>query len=1499
MNLDNLELIGELLTSLELEEVKVMEWGFFDVTHTELEIVQLFENHPTRGEDFRSLIGNFGGALFIDDLATAGLIYRIRIGDPSIYRSRFAESVRLMVRLRQRFTEDDWDTAPELVSDARFFLAPRRFPVRKTDFLEVWNAVGALTWHDEIQRQVLASLMNESESKTLLAAFQVRSIRRILQFYRGADRPTGTVVTAGTGGGKTKAFYIPALMGIAVDLKLNSSPSTKVLSIYPRNVLLADQFGEAIDLAVAVKKGLGCLLPRVISVGCLTGDVPFSSDFERDIRNRSAIEKWIRTRGIDARRVPHLRDRKTGKALIWLDADRLAGKTTLRFEDDPSKIAIDDGVVVLTRDKLMSNPPDIFLTSIEMINKELSSELGVKVLGFGTNSSALRLVLLDEIHTYEGLTGAQVPWILRRLSYWTRVGKKASYHVVGLSATLQDATNHLATLSGVADSAIEEVTPNDSLNELTIEGQEYNVVLKSHPGSGAGVFSTSIQAVMLGARLLTPLESPAVQGENTIDPAYFFGKKLFGFTDNLDVVNRWLPDYDNAERQRRLARLRLPRSGDTPQWDSGQSWRLCQDLHHDLNNTLRVGRTSSQDPGVDAKASIILATSSLEVGFDDDEVGMVLQHKAPLSAASFLQRKGRAGRRKGMRPWTVVVLSEFGRDRWIFRDSEKLFSPSLDRLSVPVFNPYVLRIQATWFLVDWIAKKVGHGVPSLYLARINYFDPMATQIVEDLLTKNESRTEFALELTDWIRFAQGGVRVSDPEALANDILWNPPRSIFRQVLPSLWNHLKGDPTIEHTRGATPLLPRFLPKRTWQVLDTQDVDFQIQGLTNLESMDIKKALLEVTPGRVSRRFSVAMKEASKWISWSSKLLEAVRPTSAHVDELFDKYEINDDLDNLSIYQPSFVQLSDTPPGVKKISNGSWQWKCQIFSVGEAVPVALNTGPIGRAIFDKGSVWMHRERSWVQIYRYSDTFRFDLHRERMDPSRGFIGIQHPSSKESSRKAVVGFVRFVDGIELRVRPEILSNYPSLSRTTIASLRPLYLRFLASESTILRNRTSVFETASLVTSALGMICATALKNQLDLEQAWKRITNKPLGAGKVLSTILVGDVNHDSDQINDGASVQEIVELWSDIEIAAEMDRLVAHLWAPLDDNWLKWLRLVLLESLKAAVQAAVQSVLPDTPDSDFIVEAINLDDGASIWILEQESGGIGVIDRLLSEVSISSNLFDTALESSLIDCKSERLIRNVISSVECSIKEDSLTRQAFYDVRAATSYAEVDKAKSSLISSLEHDRLEHDKEAVTALLGKALMRGSNLKTDRWIRRLSHGRKQVSERLGLDVDSKIWAYCNVTNPRRFKLLSQTLEEIYHSQPSDRQITGAVVRLTLTPCTDSCADCLGSHREMEGTGASRQLAKQWLKFSNLDHTIDVDSALDWVADLDRALIDGSRIKLRFSSSKRSEVGSVLAARLSNRIDRGYSLSSFRISSVVCQADNWELLLRVDDMEAT
>lgn len=1479
------KVLGELLSNLERREAALLEWGFFEVVHTSDEIVDLFSNDSEWGFAFQEL-ANGSQELFIDNLAECGLLHRVNQETPRSYRSRFAESLRLMARLKQRFKENDWSHAPELVSQVKLHLAPRRFPVRDQSVEQVWQFVSSSAWMHALQRKVLDALMG-GDRPLKLAAFQVRAIARILANYRGVEVPSGTVVTAGTGGGKTKSFYIPAIMGIAADVANDVRAATRVLALYPRNVLLSDQFAEASYQAEIINR-LG-ILPRPIRVGVLIGDVPYSSEFETFSPNKWALANWRHATFQKGRLLPHLRHPQTGERLVWTDVDRLSGKSILRRDTNNGEVVFGEGTLCLTRKELIENPPDIFLTSVEMLNKELSSELGRAVLGLGSVASPLRMILMDEIHTYEGITGAQVPWILRRLAYWTRSQRRdRQIHYVGLSATLQDASDHLAILTGVQSTRIEEIAPQATKDELSIEGQEYNVVLKSHPGSGAGVLSTSIQSAMLGARLLTP-KGTRFQSQSVIDITRFYGQKVFCFTDNLDVVNRWLPDLKSAEQTLSLARLRQPHANDESMNAAGQVWKLPVALGHNLQTRLDIDRISSQDPGIDAKADIVLATSSLEVGYDDPDVGMVLQHKAPRSAASFLQRKGRAGRRQGMRPWTVVVLSDHGRDRWAFRDSDQLFSPVLDRLSLPVFNPYLLRIQATWFLVDWIAFKVGFSSPSLYLTRESYRNSLAEQLVNKLLNNADLRQEFTQALTTWLGGRNGGARIGDPAEMARGLMWTAPRAVLRHVVPDLRKFMDAGYPIVGRRPR--LLPRFLPSTTWDVLDTQDVELHLDQNTS-HLMDASKALYETVPGRVSRRFVVNPRDSSKWPIFSPHLLATPAPTSISVDELCKGWIQNEELNGLNLFQPTEVTFSDVPSEVKSSSNAQWEWELMIGQIGQPGYIGLHSKGLMAQLFEDSRTWLHRDQTPVKTYWFSRQCRYEIHLPKDQVRRGVLDITPPKGTEGTNASVaIGYTRSVDALELMFNSDLLEKIPLIEEATLQEMRVAYFRYRVSESPLLRSCASHFAIGSLCSSTIGMLVATSLRNRTNLQTAWDLIPDKAKAAAKVMRSILSVDGDD-----SDNRRLAELKDLWENPVVYAEISTLVSVLWTPQSDQFNAWLRLRFIETIRSGIEEASRAVLPEASDNALKIEVVNKDASSSIWILETDPGGVGVIERLLLAVSSDPEQFERAFEWAISICPSEEIRTAILGTVRGARDPYSELRGVFNDIRSAVDYRSLEQARKSLINAMERQDLPVNKRHITSLLSKVLGPGTNIETERWLIGLTSLRTRVAKRIGTSVDARSFAYWLTTVGRVRSKMQATLREIFNAEPDDSQIYQAFNRLNFEPCSDSCPECLGISGEARGLSPSRRLAFLWLKPNSI-YTIEVDVETNWINEVLKALRNHTRIRLICNAEQRNIVAERLAILLTSEIDRGFHSSALRIVGVNRRHGRWETDLEIDPWE--
>ena len=333
-----------------------------------------------------------------------------------------------------------------------------------------------------------------------------------------------------------------------------------------------------------------------------------------------------------------------------------------------------------------------------------------------------KYVLLDEIHTYAGTSGAQTALTLRRWRHL--VSSPVAW--VGLSATLQEATRFFSDLTGVAADSLTEVTPETA--DLEEKGAEYQLLLRSDPTSQAATLSTSIQALMLLARML---DNPG----KTISDG-LFGSRVFAFTDDLDVTHRLFDDLRDAEAYGRfggrdpgrepLATLRSTTQPDSDAREKlGQRWSLAEDLRESLSNELRVERTTSRDPGVASRADVIVATAALEVGFNDTSVGAVLQHKAPRSSAAFIQRRGRAGRTRDMRPISVTVVSDFGRDRLAFQAYEQLFSPSWSARhcpsAIPTFSEYkrCMRFSIGW-PTNSLSRTEAGGVGQVYRSPVRH-----------------------------------------------------------------------------------------------------------------------------------------------------------------------------------------------------------------------------------------------------------------------------------------------------------------------------------------------------------------------------------------------------------------------------------------------------------------------------------------------------------------------------------------------------------------------------------------------------------------------------------------------------------------------------------------------------------------------------------------------------------------------------------------------------------
>lgn len=1525
------DFVGEFLSFLEQQEARLLSWGFYDFAYSTSEVEELFQNFAS--DELKEFWSKFKTELtfdeLLDEMEYAKLLYRPDENE-YLYRTRFAEGVRLFARLRQMFKDKDWATGANLVSDIKLHLAPRRYPNRDQFAAECWNDLQPICRNEIIQKEAFEALTTNSEGKSMtFARFQRDAFARILQNYQGTGL-TGTVVSAGTGAGKTKAFYIPALIGAIGELISNAKPFVKIIAIYPRNVLLADQLREALSEAAKLSKVIKKHELRPLRFGALLGFTPNENDFNpvENGKTRAETQRNWKRRG-NGFIVPFIKSPvDSTQDLIWRDEDRIRGNTRLfRADGDSQEPDIEDGVLILTREELRRNPPDIFFLSAEMLNRELGNPNWDKVFGINQKEYNPRLLLLDEVHAYEGLHGAQIAWLLRRWRFWS---KNPNQHIVGLSATLKEAPKHLATLVGISDSAVQEFKPTEA--ELEYKGIEYNLAVKGDPVSGASLLATSIQTAMLTTRLLTPRSEAKIdESDDKIKQSDFYGRKAFGFTDNLDSLNRWYSDTHDAETNKRLARLRLkpnlrrPPITVEPQiitkiQEAGQIWELPRQLGFNLESALKISRCSSQDPGANVGSDLIVASASLEVGFDDPEVGAVLHHKKPISMSSFIQRKGRAGRRRGMRPLTVVILSDYGGDRWAFQNAERLFQPEIDNIFLPLVNSSVLKIQATLFLLEWVGRRINEKQSRDQQNPYIYFSTPASEkafnwrrnwlssakiILKDFLKQGDYWHEFRRDFVYLFSHPDKSDKRKLGNAELDSILWESPRPILRHAVPTLlrqieaeWKLAKDETQFENAGVSYPL-PQFLPSATFAELGGVGVRlvFSEEPDKDDEYLSASRALFETCPGRVSKRYALRLQEEGFWHFFSEQILTAENPfLKVSVKKLFPNCLFIKNLDSVLVHQPTVIELKHRPVNVLDTSNANWNWQSFLKPRSSGITLPIFLGKVWANLIDDCEVHLHRAYSHIDVNRYAQSCEYDIRLDKGGSIRGSIVL---GSSEEKDDEAIGFALQADGIALKLKAEHINETHHLTPEQVARFRPHFYLDALKFCPFIHERMNNFLVEWMWQTSVAMLAATIVKNRCSFSEAQNLLAaNRPQAAGKVLDSIF---------QISNAISESEesqmrlkhlIMEQWGDASVVARFCELERLLWENLGDGFDEWVKKRYVATIAQAFRNSVVAQVADVSEDDLAVDVVWDNDGAAqIFLTELNSGGLGQIELIIKNLRESPDKFLEAMRHSMTYCPRNSVRQGLTDTLESIVKHNenqSELESALSQIRLAKGFKAQDQAKNALQNTLENAGLPASRTAVVTLVTKLLRPGSSANTDAAMYLLNKLWHRTEKRLGIEIDARVFAYLCSQRTSVKRRVVRLLREIGDEQdPSPAQIYSVIQQFLLLDCLDSCPECLDNPNLYNNFGKpSRSLARAKLNLDSTEILID-DKTKNWLDLARQFLRDEGRVQLTTDGNNLNRVIKTLQGLLAEEIEVGYLLLPVSIANVTRNSDKWRIELQL------
>jgi superfamily II DNA or RNA helicase len=1367
MTADDVLLVA-VLDQVEQREARLLSWGIVDAFLTHAELQEIVDNALNDVVSFDGLTLLHAQEV-VHKLLERTLLFEVGDEPGERFRSRMAEGVRLMFRLRQLFPKHagpiGWQDAPTLVADFRFIWRRRRYPKRSISseaaLTEIAEAV-----RDQAARTALGALLRRYGTDFTLSKFQVAATKRILA---GLDstQSQATLVSAGTGSGKTLAFYLPAMARIAAHIRRDKPGSrwVKVLALYPRNELLKDQFAEVYAQARALDGLLAAQGRRKIQIATFFGPTPTNMRAAEQGFGDENRGKWPDHRdGIICESIRCPTEHCQGN-LVWLDEDRRRNVESLRCDTCGHRIHEDE--IVLTRERLKSTTPDILFTTTEMLNQRMADSETHHLFGLGAKAERpVEIMLLDEVHTYAGRSGAQVAFLLRR--WRTLLRKPVSF--VGLSATLRDGAKFLAQLTGLPEQSSAEITTVAS--DMIDEGAEYMLALRGDPVSQTALMSTTIQAAMLASRIL---DSPRDRKSHGV-----FGERVFLFTDDLDVTNRMYfamldaegrNSWGNFDAQNHpqggLAILRRPSSSQLRKLH-GQDWQIPLDIGHDLNSTDRkaVGRVMSSDPGVGQNLDIVVATATLEVGFNDPLVGAVIQHKAPRDVAQFLQRKGRAGRSRRMRPWTIVVLSDYGRDRVAYQGYDLLFDPELAVRTLPTGNRYVRRIQSVYATLDYLAQQLN-GAPDGSVWR-NLSGPtdwrpdrdrqhrMARAITR-VLSEPAERGRYAA-------FIGRALRLDEQEVAL--LLWDFPRPLLTEVLPTALRRLETGWRSEGSAAETVVsnspLPEFAPANLFSDLNLPEVLVGLPARGGQtpppQVMPILQAMRDFAPGRVSRRFALSHAAERHWVcpTLDPNPRQSIGLASIMETEPLGDWAVNTPAGvyRYPVHRPLRINTDQTPFNVLDTSQARLEWRTQIVARASGLGLEMPRSDPWSELISEVRFFTHQNLGPVEVRRFAVASAAEIKFKDGSATQKTFTFD-----DGGRPAAVGFSLSTDALYLKlaIPAALWSSLGDEDGALYRAMRTARFHDQAKRGPYLASVDNPFARDWLAHLLLAALSNEAIVKTISLREAADNLASgrADLSLDQTLTILFQSAVVDDADAHgNTQDKLRQALSIHlANPAVVSDLLSLAAILWTPVSQDWEPWLQERFASTVAAAATNAIASLCPEI-DVDSLVADIDAgprepDDlftsstSVEVWISELAPGGNGLVEEVLKQYADDPrrlfSLMTAALRDNdflLSDYQMVRLLGELDSNPGGDIAE------ATAQYRAAYGALESHQRFTALRQALADDGYVTFHAFIVAIANRILRPGSGPASDSFLLEALTRWSSEEARLGVELDARVIAY-------------------------------------------------------------------------------------------------------------------------------------------------------------
>ena len=240
-------------------------------------------------------------------------------------------------------------------------------------------------------------------------------------------------------------------------------------------------------------------------------------------------------------------------------------------------------------------------------------------------------------------------------------------------------------------------------------------------------------------------------------------------------------------------------------------------------------------------------------------------------------------------------------------------------------------------------------------------------------------------------------------------------------------------------------------------------------------------------------------------------------------------------------------------------------------------------------------------------------------------------------------------------------------------------------------------------------------------------------------------GPSDEPTEPVHEPGLITDVENALADRDVVTALQRCLATLHGPLPPASLTWIHERYASTVAAGFIGAVQAMCPDVDvdelRADF--ELLVSDDDqpfTRIIVSEDQPGGTGVVETAVERIVEDPRAFWAVVTSVLGPCDGERIdeaLRRFLKD-----RGEGRLGNEVDQVRSASTLSATTMAWASLRERMFHSGVAADQTVISALATRLLRPGSEASVEQLCRDLLGRWDALEERLGLEVDLRVFSY-------------------------------------------------------------------------------------------------------------------------------------------------------------